>query len=107
MNPEQLSITALVATASLSAVVFFMKRQLSSYDKAKETTYDNTRSIMVIQTEILQLKADIARADHKADEIVQNYKASFKELNEKLDNMTTSINAIKITCAGRSAACTI
>lgn len=91
MNPEALSIGAASASAYLLAVVWFLKRQISSYDEAKKQTYDNTRAIMVMQTEILQLK----KTNDTTDD-------SFKELNEKLDAMLKLINEIQITCAGRN-----
>jgi hypothetical protein len=98
-----LSTIAAVIAIYTSVLQFFAKREMKSLDEAKKKTYENASDILVIHSELKQLTIDIQKSNEKTDDIVNNYKASFREVNSKLDAMTEGINSIKVTCAGHLA----
>ena len=93
------SLVALLTGIYSAVVAFFIKREIAGFDNAKKTAYEKEREITIMKAEQRQQALDIMRANDKADDIVINYKASFKELNTKIDLVTELINAINLTLA--------
>ena len=97
------SVIAVVIGIYSSIAVFFVKREIASLDAVKKIAYENAGDIQIINTELKQLGTDIEKSNAKADDIVNNYKSSFKELNIKVDALMAMVSTIRITCAGHLA----
>ena len=97
------SFIALIGGSYSAVVAYFVKREIASLDAAKTLIYKTAGEAQIMKTEMKQLAIDLEKSNEKADNIVNNYKTSFREVNSKLDTIVVSMNSFNVALSSHIA----